>query len=259
MTQDRNEMTRAGSSPWTTAGSATVPAASASVAQVSGSASSAPASGGPPVGFVAPAAGPLTISLANVLKVVVEGYLFGDLESMATEITPKEIGAVGYPMVMTVFSGSDFLGALTGDNGNRIQEYWDTYMAQVNDLYGDLGKIADDLFRNGIAHNYLSRPGVAVVRGAPDRHLKLTCDGVNFDCVELYRDFRRSYEDYAKPYIVNNATDAQRRLDKLTEHDHLKARLVKQLPPERWSLTDAATLPPLTGVLLATPSHLRTP
>jgi hypothetical protein len=259
MTEEREEMTRVGSSPRTTAASATVPAASAAVATESRSVSSVPASGGPPAGFVATAAGPLTIPLANVLKVVVEGYLFGDLESMATEIKPKEIGAVGYPMAMTVFSGSDLLGALTSDNGNRIQEYWNTYMAQVNELYGDLGKIADDLFRNGIAHNYLSRPGVAVVRGAPDRHLKLTSDGLHFDCVELYRDFRRSYEDYAKPYIVNNATDAQQRLNKLTEHYHLKVRRVEQLPPERWFLTDAAALPPLTGVLLATPSHLRTP
>jgi len=147
---------------------------------------------------------------------------------------------------------------LTSDNRNRIEEYWNTYMAQVNELYGDLGKIAEDLFRNGIAHNYLSRPGVAVVRGAPDRHLKLTRDGLHFDCVELYRDFRRSYEDYAKPYMVNNATDAQRRLDTLTAHDHLKARLVQELPAERWPLTDAAALPPLIGVLLSTPSHLRT-
>jgi hypothetical protein len=43
-------------------------------------------------------AGPLSVPLANVLKYVIEGYLFGDLDSMQTETTIKEFGAVGYPI-----------------------------------------------------------------------------------------------------------------------------------------------------------------
>jgi hypothetical protein len=51
----------------------------------------------------------------HILEVLIEGYLLGDLESMATEITPKEVGAVGYPMAMAGLAGSELLGALTSD------------------------------------------------------------------------------------------------------------------------------------------------
>ena len=54
--------------------------------------------------------------VASVLENLVEGYLFGDLESMATEIEPKEIGACGYPIVMAVLSGSELL---RGNNQRR--------------------------------------------------------------------------------------------------------------------------------------------
>ena len=207
-----------------------------------------------PSGFVAPAVA-VTIPLDNVLEVLVEGYLLGDLESMATEINSKEIGAVGYPMAMTVLAGSELLGALTSDvaDTNRIEEYWTIHLATVNKTYGDLGEIASDLYRNGIAHSYLSRLGVVVLRGDPDRHLQLTGDGVVLDCIELYKDFRRSYEDYAKLSILDDASKAQERFNKLVQHDHLKAKLVENLPPERWPRT--AVMAPLSpsGVLLATP------
>ena len=255
MRRDGENTERAGANP-------TPPAASAAVAAESGHAGSLPASGARPVGFVAPAAGPRTIALTNALEVVIEGYLLGDLESMATEIKPKEIGAVGYPMAMAVLAGSELLGALTSDvaKTNRIEHYWTTYMARVNEKYGDLAAIAAELFRNGIAHSYLSRPGVAVVRGGVEWHLQRHPSlGVVLDCVKLYRDFRRSYEDYAKRYILDNVTEAQGRLDKLTQHDHVKARRVEQLPPERWPPTGTATPPRLVGLTFATSAHLGSP
>jgi hypothetical protein len=115
------------------------------------------------------------------MEILIEGYLFGDLESMATEIKPKPIGAVGYPIVMAVLAGSELLGALTSDGsaGNQIQHYLHTYMAKVNEKYGDVGEIADDLFRNGIAHSYLSRPGVLVVRGESEWHLAAHTGGAH--------------------------------------------------------------------------------
>jgi hypothetical protein len=57
----------------------------------------------------------------------------------------------------------------------------------------------------------------------------------------------------------HNATDAQRLLDKLTQHDHVKAKLVDDLPSERWSRTDLTTAPTFVGGMSATPIHLRDP
>ena len=77
-----------------------------------------------------------------------------------------------------------------------------------------------------------------VVRGAPDQHLSLFRGEVVFDCVELYAHFRQSYEDHARPYILDHIGDAQRRLDVLLRHDEVKARsLIAKLPPDRFPQT----------------------
>lgn len=83
----------------------------------------------------------MTIPIESALGQLIEGYLLGDLESMANEVTLKEIGAVGYPMVMAVLSGSELLTALATDEkkDNRIETYWTRYMAKVDVRYGDLG------------------------------------------------------------------------------------------------------------------------
>jgi hypothetical protein len=98
-----------------------------------------------------------------------------------------------------------------------------------------------------------------VVRGDADWHLKLTRDGLIFECIALYRDFRQSYKRYAKQHILHRSADAQRRLDKLTEHDHLKVHLIERLPPERWSLTDVDVRSTSVVQVQATPLLLRFP
>ncbi|HEY3945730.1 MAG TPA: hypothetical protein VGL78_10920 [Solirubrobacteraceae bacterium] len=183
------------------------------------------------VGLTSADDGRLTIPLDRLLQHGIEGYLFGDLESMATEIQPKELGAVGYPMVMAVLSGSELLGALTSKGGNRIETYWTTYMAQVDWHYEYLGKIAKKLARNGIAHRYLSHLGVLVQRGG-DRHFMRFGGELVFDCLQLDADFRRSYTDYARPYILDHKDAAQSRLDALLEHDLENAKLISKLPPK---------------------------
>jgi hypothetical protein len=147
------------------------------------------------------------------------------------------MGAVGYPMVMSVLSASELLGALTSDASqtNRIRAYWENFLVRIDLRYGDLGDIASELARNGIGHSYLSHLGVVVTRGAGDRHLSLDGDEVVFDCLELHAHFRRSYEEYARSYILDHVGDAQRRVDELLRYDQLKARSkITNLPPERF-------------------------
>jgi hypothetical protein len=197
----------------------------------------------------------LTIPVAGMLTLGIEGYLLGDIESMGTEIHPKPIGACGYPMVMAVLAGSELLGALTSDASqtNRIEIYWMTFMAKVDSRYDHLGRIAKELARNGIAHSYLTHLGVQVVRGDPARHLTRSASGeLIFDCVELAAHFRESYE-HARAYILDNVDAAQRRLDELFRHDGEKVRsLLGDLPSEQFPLAPATI-----GTHLATPVHLR--
>jgi hypothetical protein len=217
---------------------------------------SAGASGPQGIGL-AQAEGRPTIPVSNVLTNLIEGYLFGDLESMATEVQSKDMGACGYPMVMAVLSGSELLGAMTSDaaRDDRIETYWKSYMAKVDPLYGYLGKIASQLARNGIAHTYLSHLGVLVVRENGRRHLTLSeSKEVILDCLELHTQFRQSYEAYARPYILENVQGAQRRVDDLVRYDHIKAKsLIDVLPFDRFR----QTLP--SGNELTTPLHVRPP
>jgi len=185
------------------------------------------------VGLMKADDGRLIIPVERMLQHGVEGYLFGDLESMATEIVSKPIGAVGYPMVMAVLAGSELLGAMTSTvkQSDRIESYWAKYMAQVDWHYGHLGVIAKELARNGIAHSYLSDLGVLVQRGG-GRHFMRSGGELIFDCLQLDVDFRRSYTEYALPYILDNRADAQRGLDALFKHDLEKASMVANLPAE---------------------------
>jgi len=237
-------------------------------AAASGTAPVIGASAAVAAGLSTPGDGAPTLPVASMLKYVIEGYLLGDLESMATEIRLKEFGAVGYPMVMAVLSGSELLGALTTDvsEDNRIETYWKTYLAQVDPKYGDLGKIASALARNGIAHSYLSHQGVMVVRGDPGRHLSLYGGEVIFDCLELYAHFRQSYDLHARSWILEHVPDAQRRIDALVRHDKVRAQsLISKLPAERFPETlvplATATTTSAGGVSisLATPIHIRRP
>jgi hypothetical protein len=205
-------------------GIASIPGASAAVA----------------VGLHETPEGRITIPLRQMVEYAIDGYLLCDLESMVTEITLKEVGACGYPIVMAVLSGSELLGALTSRavKTNRIETYWRTYMARVDSRYTYLGKIASQLARNGIAHSYLSHLGVHVTRGDPEHHLGMTASAeVIFDCLALYDDFRTSYEAHARSYILENSATAQSRLDELVRDDLRKAhRLIKELPADRFQV-----------------------
>jgi hypothetical protein len=183
-----------------------------------------------------------TMSVPDLLVHVVEGYLLGDLQSMRTEIKPKEMGAVGYPMLMAVLAGSELLGKLTADTGNPIEHYWKTYMAPIDKRYADVAAIAKELCRNGLAHMYLTKPGVGIVRGQPTRHLAFEHGTqVILDCLVLHDHFKQSYEYHARPAIQGSLQHSQRRLNALVAHDARKsAQLLKKLPLSRFPTSRAS-------------------
>ena len=72
--------------------------------------------------------------LDGFLAQFVRGYLFKDIETLMTRAEPapdESIGACGYPLLMTVFSGIELLGALSSfrrfndrDGRKYFRAYW---------------------------------------------------------------------------------------------------------------------------------------
>lgn len=135
--------------------------------------------------------------------------------------------------MMSILAGTELLGGIVSPagQGNRIETYWKRYMASVNNRFNYVAEIASDLTRNGIGHSYLTHFGVLVVRGAPSLHsTRPSNDWFTFDCLELDRDFRRSYE-LAIADILADREEAQKRVSRLVEHDLEKARRQLQALP----------------------------
>jgi len=152
----------------------------------------------------------------------IEGYLFKDLLSLIGPPPTKnqQDEGVTYPLVMTAFAGIELMGALLSDdqfnasNGKTyFRNYWTKYL-YPSVMDGD--KIADYLYqlvRHGIAHVFLLKGPIGIVRRQPAYHLKRDESGLFFvDAVQLANDFIRSYESNvpsmqsASTGKVNNAT-----------------------------------------------------
>jgi hypothetical protein len=180
---------------------------------------------------------PETPAVEDVLNLVVEDYMLGDLDSMRDHIPAKASGAVCYPMLLAVLAGSELLGELTSDRGDPLEHYWTEFMAKIDAKYASAAAIAKDLCRNGLAHVYLTKPGIGVVRGEPSRHLRRESESLLIlDCLVLHEHFRQSYERHAGPAIRSSPKEPQRRLEKLMAHDHAKSKSLMSRLPEQFPI-----------------------
>ena len=139
----------------------------------------------------------------------IEGYLFHDLREM--QRVP-----VGYPMLMTTFAGIELLGALLSASGFNTRSgpiyfssYWETHLyPRLKDTKA-IGNEIYQLVRHGIAHNFLLKGPMAVVRSEPTVHLTLDSDGNRLvDAVQLATDFMDSFTARVKPLVGSTAGEA---------------------------------------------------
>jgi hypothetical protein len=194
------------------------------------------------------------MTIDHFLERFVEGYLFGDLRSMA-DIKLRdgeEYGAVGYPMVMTALAGVELFGALTSaepytrwkGHDRRFRAFWRDY------LYPNLPpKTADVVYalvRNGLAHIHLAKPLVMVTKHRDPRHLigrvaedqKLTIDALT-----LADDLHRAYQRRVKPECVGAVRERmQQRLNEIRDDgaDELMtfAEVLDNVPVMSWAEAD---------------------
>ena len=196
----------------------------------------------------------------DFLNQIVEGYLFEDLDNMATiKLTPgKNAGAAGYPMVASVNSGIELLGTLLSPtpynpkNGNEyFCNYWQQILAPFSNKYSlkGLDKLVYNLVRHGIAHTFATKVGVLVTKGAEHLHLNIdtTIPQIHIDAVRYYQDLKKSYFKYFIPLLATQRSAMQARLAELiTVYEKDSNNFFNKLPANKhlllWSQQSMSNL-----------------
>jgi len=153
-------------------------------------------------------------TLGDFLATYVEGYLLEDVRRLVDvrPATGMTTGACGYPLVMTVCSGVELLGALCSDKKlifrgkkkepefaqNNFVRYWRKHMYPQVPHLRRVGRGIYALVRNGLAHSFLKKGPVVVVKGGQGGDAITAIPGrrrqVIVDASQLGVDFIASYE-----------------------------------------------------------------
>jgi hypothetical protein len=130
-------------------------------------------------------------------------WLLGDIERIL------EKGNIGYPCLITIIAGMELLGILiSGKEDTAFSQFWKKF-EQHNPRYQkeNLEEIFYKVIRNGIAHHYLPKTGIAVHYKERDKHLTSQetegVDSLYISCTALYEDFKVSYEIIKEDLISN--------------------------------------------------------
>jgi hypothetical protein len=163
--------------------------------------------------------------LPGFLKHNIEGYLFSDIRKL--QVSSPRADGVGYPLLMTVFSGIEFLGALLSPNtkAKAFDFYWRTHLYPSSPARASFGDPLYNLVRHGIAHSFLMKGHLGVQQRTPESHLHQDpTERFIIDAAELGDDFICSYKQTVRPLLDDPAhsrmrKDMEARLDKIEDHD----------------------------------------
>jgi len=149
----------------------------------------------------------------------VDGYLFEDLKSMAKIKLPegKKYGAVGYPMVATIFAGMEMLGGLLmppsetfdrNKGGDYFLNYWNEYFVAEYPHYRNLGKLLYELVRHGVAHTFIAKHGTITKFSGRTQSILVDKQKseVDIDPALFAEEFEKSYEEKVKPLLDPSST-----------------------------------------------------
>lgn len=181
----------------------------------------------------------------------IDRYLLHDLANMS-EIYHKpgqDAGALGYAMLGTICSGMELMGAIlrpqkyrsSGHSERCFRHYYRTYLAKYDTRYEPFETLFWQFIRNGIAHTYVLTPSISVTKQGADHHLKLWESGgkerFNIDCLQLYEDFRASYDDLVKTFLDKASDDelkqVQENIDTLIADEDVMKHVFKNGSPEK--------------------------
>jgi len=169
------------------------------------------------------------LQIEDFLAIHVEGYLFGDLESMSrVAATEQEFGAVVYPMIATSLAGIELLGNLVtpspfNPRGGRdaFILFWSQYLYSSEPAAQRLAGTVYELTRHGLAHVF-AKPGIVATKdGNPERHCRRESNGsLLIDALVLTADIRAAYAHRVTPLLEAsgagpNRSTMQARLDEM--------------------------------------------
>jgi hypothetical protein len=189
------------------------------------------------------------MKLSDFLAQFVEGYLFGDLKSMAKIklAASQQFGAAGYPMIQSALAGVELLGYLLMPNEDDFNDrmgatyfsnYWDNYLAKEDSAYAGLAKIIYNLFRHGIAHSFVTKHGAYVTRGgsmgiavdAANRQIAIDADQFKQALIISYKNNVTPIVDGTAKGNLTNAARMQQKLDSLiAKYDAKSQKLFDEL------------------------------
>ncbi|MDH4045616.1 MAG: hypothetical protein OEW06_14290 [Gemmatimonadota bacterium] len=166
--------------------------------------------------------------LHEFLEHDVEGYLFHDLRAMQGVTAPPDApgGGLGYPLLITTLAGIELLGAIlsrrpfnTNSGRQYFADYWHRFLYPSNQPPPPEIDVVYQLARHGIAHNFLLKGPLGVVKGQPSHHLKHVGGRFLIDATQLANDLMFSYETRVKPHVSapNADVDPVQMTDRLTE------------------------------------------
>lgn len=157
----------------------------------------------------------------------VEGYLFADLETLKAASPPpgQSDGAVGYPLIMTAFSGVELLGNLVSSSSfdatrgaDRFDEFWRSHLYPNDAARQAAGTVLYKVARHGLAHAFVVKGNLEIVKSSPTMHLVRTPTGaVSVDAVQLAVDLRHAYDTQIKPAVLAGSSLASTMATRLSE------------------------------------------
>lgn len=171
------------------------------------------------------------MEINKFLEQFIEGYLFNDIENMLKIKLEdgKACGACGYPIMMTTLSGMELLGDLLSEKeikarniyGNKnFMNFWDNYFCQLNLKYkinkgGDIMRV---LIRHGLAHRFLTLPGIFITINQPDSHwtISIAEKQIWIDAREFFIDFKNTYKKLVK-IAIRDKSKMQKRLNEIMD------------------------------------------
>jgi hypothetical protein len=157
--------------------------------------------------------------LDDFLKHDIEGYLFHDLRAMQSVTAPQGApgGGLGYPQLFTALAGIELLGALlskttfnTYSGQAYFRDYWHRFLYPGRSALAEVD-VVYQLARHGVAHTFLLKGKLGVLKGQPAHHLTHATNGMFLiDATTLAEDLMSSYEKRVKPYLDSPTPDVSR-------------------------------------------------
>lgn len=125
----------------------------------------------------------------------------------------ERYGASGYPIIASVCAGMELLGSLVFPGSEKFADsladkhfefFWNEYMAKKPEYVPQLGILFRKLVRHGLAHSFLAKPGVYVLKGDSGQHLRVGNHELLVDANTLIRDFKEVYKNFWKPSLADS-------------------------------------------------------